>query len=142
MNVQPSKHLVLINGYTHQGQWYEGDSPLSFRDPYALAECWRSYFNNQILEVIQDLWKDNHFIGSTDRISIFGLRPYDNAIRNLRRIGHTDPRKYLTGENPKYEPLLYYGFCNQYAIYHEHECNDDPPWDSYDNYPSDAPDTD
>ena len=112
MNVQPSKHLVLINGYTHQGQWYEGDSRLSFRDPYALAECWRSYFNNQILEVIQDLWKDNHFIGSTDRISIFGLRPYDNAIRNLRRIGHTDPRKYLTGANPKYEPLLYYGFCN------------------------------
>ena len=101
MNVQPSKHLVLINGYTHQGQWYEGDSRLSFRDPYALAECWRSYFNNQILEVIQDLWKDNHFIGSTDRISIFGLRPYDNAIHNLRRIEHTNPRKYLTGEKPK-----------------------------------------
>ena len=86
--------------------------------------------------------KDNHFIGSTDRISIFGLRPYDNAIRNLRRIGHTDPRKYLTGANPKYEPLLYYGFCNQYAIYHEHECNNDPPWDPYDNYPSNAPNTD
>ena len=39
MNVQPSKHLVLINGYTHQGQWYEGDSHLSFSNPYALAEC-------------------------------------------------------------------------------------------------------
>ncbi|KAL0001372.1 hypothetical protein SO802_015153 [Lithocarpus litseifolius] len=97
MNAQPSKHLVLINGYTHQGQWYEGDSHLSFRDPYALIECWRSYFNNQILKVIQDLWKDYHFIGSTDKISIFGLQPYDIAIRNLRRIGHTDPREYLTG---------------------------------------------
>ena len=55
---------------------------------------------------------------------------------------YISPRKYLTGENPKYEPLLYCGFYNQYAIYHEHECNDDPPWDPYDGYPSDAPDTD
>ena len=140
MNVQPSKHFVLINGYTHQGQWYEGDSRLSFRDPYALAECQRSYFNNQILEVIQDLWKDNHFIGSPDRIYVFGLWPYDIAIRNLRRIGRIDPRKYLT-ENPKYEPLLYCGFCNQYALYDEHECNDDPLWDPYDGYPSNAPNT-
>ena len=127
MNVQPSKHLILINGYTHQGQCYEGDSRLSFRDPYALAECWRSYFNNQILEVIQVLWKDYHFILSTDRIFVFGRRPYDTAIHNQRRIGRTDPIKYLTGENPKYEPLLYCGFCNQYAIYDERECNDDPP---------------
>ena len=51
MNVQPSKHLVLINGYTHQGQWYEADSHLSFRNSNALAECWRNYFNNQILDV-------------------------------------------------------------------------------------------
>ena len=141
MNVQPSKHFVLINGYTHQGQWYEGDSRLSFRDPYALAECWRSYFNNQILEVIQVLWKDYHFILSTDRIFVFGRRPYDTAICNLRRIEHTDPRNYLTSENPKYEPLLYCWFCNQYAIYPEHECNDDPPWDPYDGYPSNAPNT-
>ena len=28
MSIQPSKHLVLINGYTYQGQWYEGDSHL------------------------------------------------------------------------------------------------------------------
>ena len=41
MNVQPSKHLVLINGYTYQGQWHEGDSRLSFKDPYALAEYWK-----------------------------------------------------------------------------------------------------
>ena len=79
MNVQPSKHLILINGYTHQGQWYEGDSQLSFRDPYALVECWRNYFNNQILDVIQNLWKDYHFIGSTDRISVFGTKPYATA---------------------------------------------------------------
>ena len=30
MNVQPSKHLVLINGFTHGDQWYEGNSHLSF----------------------------------------------------------------------------------------------------------------
>ena len=39
MNVQPSKHLILINGYTHQGQWLEGNSHLSFKKPYELAEC-------------------------------------------------------------------------------------------------------
>ncbi|KAK9996709.1 hypothetical protein SO802_021395 [Lithocarpus litseifolius] len=125
--------------YTHQGQWYEGDSYLSFRDPYALVECWRSYFDNQILEVTLDLWKDYHFVGSTDMISVFGRRPYDIAIRNLRRIGHTDPREYLTSENPKYEPLLYCRLYNQYATYHEHGCNNDSPWDPYDSYPSDAP---
>ena len=39
MDVQPAHHLVLINGYTHQGPWYDGDSYLSYRDPYALADC-------------------------------------------------------------------------------------------------------
>ena len=38
-----------MNGFTHPGQWYEGDSRLSFKDPFAIAECWRNYFNNQIL---------------------------------------------------------------------------------------------
>ena len=55
MNVQPSKHLILINGHTHQGKWLEGNSHLSFSDPYDLTECWRNYFNNQILEVTQNL---------------------------------------------------------------------------------------
>ena len=45
-----------------------------------------------------------------DRISVFGPRPYDTAIHNLKRIGHTDPKEYLTDENPKYEPLLYCRF--------------------------------
>ena len=72
MNVQPSKNLILINGHTHQGQWFEGNSHLSFKDPYALAKCWRNYFNNQILDAAQNLWKDYHFIGSTNRISVFG----------------------------------------------------------------------
>ena len=42
-----------------------------------------------------------------------------------------------------FEPILYCGFCNQYAIYHEHEC-DSPqgPFDPFDGYPSDAPSTD
>ena len=76
MEVQPSRHLILISGFTHQGQWYKGDSFLSFRNPYALVEFWRNYFNNQILDVIQDLWKDYHFIRNTDRIHVFGIKPY------------------------------------------------------------------
>ena len=112
MNVQPSEHLVLINGFTHQSQWYEGNSHLSFRDPYALVECWRNYFNNQILDVIQDLWKDYHFIGNTDRIHIFGIKPYTSAIRHLERAGHDDPRKFLTpGKNPVYEHFYIVDFA-------------------------------
>ncbi|KAK9995619.1 hypothetical protein SO802_020305 [Lithocarpus litseifolius] len=87
-------------------------------------------------------WLSQMFEYGFIRISVFGRRPYDIAIRNLRRIGHTDPREFLTGENLKYEPILYCGICNQYATYHEHGCNDDSPWDPYDGYPSDAPDTD
>ncbi|KAL0002760.1 hypothetical protein SO802_016541 [Lithocarpus litseifolius] len=143
MNVQPSKHLILVNGYTHQGQWYEGDSRLSFRDPYALAECWGNYFNNQILEVIQNLWKDYHFIGNTDRISVFGIKPYGTAIRHLSMAKYVNPKGFIEPEKtPVYEPLLYCGFCNQYAIYHDHECNCDPPWDPNDNCPSEYYDTD
>ena len=55
MTVQPSKHLVLINGYTHQDPWYEGDSNLSYIDPYALADCQKNYFNDEILDVAKDL---------------------------------------------------------------------------------------
>ena len=39
MNNQPSKHLILINGHTHQGPWFEGNSQLSIDDPFAHAEC-------------------------------------------------------------------------------------------------------
>ena len=41
MNVQTSKHLILINGHTHQGPWFEGNSHLSFADPFTLTDCWR-----------------------------------------------------------------------------------------------------
>ena len=143
MNVQPSKHLILINGYTHQGQWYEGDSYLSFKNPWALADCWSNYFTNQIREVAQNLWKNYHFMGNSGRISVFGPRPYANAIPHLRIADHYNPRSFLTpGKTPEFEPLLYCGFCNQYVLYHEHECNDDPPWEPYDDYPSDATSTD
>ena len=143
MNVQPSKHLILINGHTHQGKWLEGNSYLSFSDPYDLTECWRNYFNNQILEVTQNLQKDYHFIGSTDIISIFGPRPYANALVHLQIADHPNPRSLLTPRKTlEFEPLLYGGFCNKYAIYHEHECDDYPPMDSYDGYLSDAPSTD
>ena len=55
MTIQPAHHLVLINGYTHNGPWYEGDSYLSYKDPYALADCWRNYFNNEISIVTNEL---------------------------------------------------------------------------------------
>ena len=143
MNVQPSKHLVFVNGYTHQGQWYEGDSHLSFSNPYALAECWRHYFSNQILHFTQNLWKDYHFMGSTERISVFGPRPYANAISHIRMVDYCNPSSFLTpGKTLEFDPLLYYGFCNQHTTYHEHTCNNDPPWDPNDSYPSDAHDID
>ena len=56
MIVQPAHHLVLINGYTHNGPWYEGDSYLHKEDPKALANCWSGYFNNEIIEVTSELW--------------------------------------------------------------------------------------
>ena len=61
----------------------------------------------------------------------------------LRIADHCNPRSLLIpGKTPGFEPLLYCGCCNQYGLYHEHKCNDDSPWDSYDDYPSDAPNTD
>ena len=51
MEVHPSKHLVLINGYTHQGPWYEGDTYISYKYPKALAERWKNYFNNQMVDI-------------------------------------------------------------------------------------------
>ena len=141
MAIQPSKHLVFINGYTYQGPWYEGDSHLSYRDPYTLADCQRNHFNNEILDVAKDLWKNYHFIGNTCRISVFTTRPYSASIPNLQRINYLDPRQFMT-RNVDYEPLLYCGFCNQYAKYHEHDCNYNPPWDPFDGYPFDAYNTD
>ena len=89
-DVQPAHHLVLINGYTHQGPWYDGDSYLSYRDTHALADCWRSYFTNEILEVTSALWKNYYFIGNTGRITVFTNKPYSEAI-NLQGTSHIDP---------------------------------------------------
>ena len=136
--VHPSKHLVLVNGFTHQNPWYEGDTYVSYRYPKALAERWKNYFNNQIIDISQELWKDYHFIGSTDRIYVFGRRPYESAIRNIERLSPDCPKEFLTGK----KPVLYCGLCNTYTRYHKHDCNNDSPWDPYDGYPSDAPDTD
>ena len=80
MNVQLSKHLILINGHTHQGLWFEGNSQLSLADSFTLVEYWKNYFNNQIIIVAHNLWKNYHFMGSTDRIFVFGPRPYIQAI--------------------------------------------------------------
>ncbi|KAK9988448.1 hypothetical protein SO802_028687 [Lithocarpus litseifolius] len=128
MDVQPSKHLILVNVYTHQGPWYKGNSYLSYKNPYAFANCWGNYFNNQILEVIQNLWKDYHFEGNTDQITIFGLKPYGIATQHLSIADYINPKNFTNPlKNPVYEHLLYYGFCNQYTTYHEHDRNNDPP---------------
>ena len=139
MTVQPAHHLVLINGYTHNCPWYEEDPYLSYRDPYALADCWRNHFNNEILEDTSELWKNYHFVGNTGRISVFTNRPYSEAV-NLQGINNKNP-KSLMRKNPEYKAVLYCGFCNQYAKYHEHDCDYNPPWDPYDGYPFNAPST-
>ena len=97
MIVQPAYHLVLINGYTYNGPWYERDSYLSYRDPYALTECWKNYFNNEILDVTSELWKNHHFIGNIGRISVFTTRPYSTAVPTLQRVDYTDPKQLEIG---------------------------------------------
>ncbi|KAK9994918.1 hypothetical protein SO802_024621 [Lithocarpus litseifolius] len=95
-----------------------------------------------ILEVIQNLWKDYHFEGNTDRITVFGLKPYGIATQHLSIADYINPKNFTNPlKNPVYEHLLYCGFCNQYTTYHEHDCNNDPSWDPRDNY-SDYCDTD
>ena len=99
MEVHSSKHLVLIDGYTYQGPWYEGDTYISYKYPKALAERWRNYFNNQIVDISHELWKDYHFIGSTDRIYVFGRRPYISAIRIGRSLVQTAQKSSLRGKS-------------------------------------------
>ncbi|KAK9996965.1 hypothetical protein SO802_021651 [Lithocarpus litseifolius] len=132
--VQPSKHLVLIGGYSHQGPWFEGNSFLSYKNPQALAECWRNYFNNKILNVTKELWKNYHFIGNTGRISVFSTRPYFESAPQLSWVHNYDPRSFMIpGTDPVYEPLIYCGLCEQFTTFHEHTCNNDPPWESPDD---------
>ncbi|KAL0009742.1 hypothetical protein SO802_004850 [Lithocarpus litseifolius] len=81
-------------------------------------------------------------MGNTNRITVFGLKPYGMAIRHLSIADHVNPKLFTDRtKDPVYEHLLYCGFCHQYTTYHEHECNYDPPWDPYDGC-SDYCDTD
>ena len=80
-------------------------------------------------------------MGSTDRISIFGPRPYSDAIAHLWVADHCNPiRLLIPRKTPEFQPILYCGFYNQYAIYHEHDCGS--PRGPFDDYPFDAPSTD
>ena len=110
MIVQLAHHLVLINGYTHNGPWYEGNSYLSYEDLNALADCWRRYFNNEIMDVTSELWQNYHFTRNTGRISVFTTRPYSTAL-HIKRIDYIDPRQLVT-QNADYKPILFCGFCN------------------------------
>ncbi|KAL0002099.1 hypothetical protein SO802_015880 [Lithocarpus litseifolius] len=132
--IQPSKHLVLIGGYSHQGPWFEGNSFLSFRNPHALTECWRNYFNNEILNVTKELWKNYHFISNTRRITVFSTRPYYESTPRLSWVHNCNPRRFMIPRTDLiYEPLIYCGLCEQFTTFHEHPCNDDPPWESPDD---------
>ncbi|KAL0001911.1 hypothetical protein SO802_015692 [Lithocarpus litseifolius] len=129
--VLPSKHLVLIGGYSHQGPWFEGNTFLSYRNPKALAICWRNFFSNEIIRVTKELWRNYHFIGNTGRISIFSTRPYYESTPQLLWVHNCDPRRFIIPEiDPIFEPLIYCGLCEQFTAFHEHLCNDDPPWAS------------
>ena len=80
-------------------------------------------------------------MGSTNRISVFGPRPYSDAIANLRVADHCNPIKLLIpGRTLAFQPIFYCGFCNQYVISHKHDCGS--PQGPFVGYPSDAPSTD
>ena len=91
-----------------------------------------------MVDISHELRKDYHFIGSTDRIHVFGRKPYIPAIRNWEMLYPDCPKEFLTGKKPIREPLLYCQLCNNYVRDHGHKCTDDGPWGPY---PSD-PDTD
>ena len=135
MTVQPSHHLVLIDGYTHNGPWYDGDSFLDYSNPLAFAACWSNFFNNELRDVTGELWENYHFVGNTSRITVFTTKPYTEAF-NTQRIEYSGFPQFWS-QNAHYEPLMYCGFCNQYDRYHDHELDDDPPaFNPYDGYPS------
>ena len=99
-----------------------GDTYISYKYPKALAERWRNYFNNQMVDISHELRKDYHFVGSTDRIHVFGRRPYIPAIRNWEMLYPDCPKEFLTGKKPIREPLLYCQLCNNYVRNHGHKC--------------------
>ena len=74
------------------------------------------------------------FFGNTGRITVFTTRPYSEAL-HTERIDYIEPGQ-LVLQQADYEPILYCGFCDKFAKYHEHNCDYDPPWDPYDGYPS------
>ena len=79
-------------------------------------------------------------MGSTDRISVFGPKPYSDVIAHLRVADHCNPIKLLIpGRTLAFQPIFYCGFCNQYAISHDHDCGS--PRGPFDGYPSNTPST-
>ena len=80
-------------------------------------------------------------MGSTDRIVVFGPRPYSDAVAHLRVVNHCNPVKFLTpGRPPVFQPIFYCGFCNKYVISHDHDCRSSRG--SFNGYPSDVSSTD
>ena len=71
-------------------------------------------------------------MGNTDRIAVFGPRPYSDVVAHLRVADHCNPIKF--------QPIFYCGFCNKCAISHDHDCRS--PRGPFDGYPSDVASTD
>ncbi|KAK9987605.1 hypothetical protein SO802_027844 [Lithocarpus litseifolius] len=113
---------------------FQGNTFLSYGNPKALADCWRNFFSREIIKVTQELWKNYHFVGTTGRISVFTNRPYYESIPLLPWTAECDPKQFLTpGQNPGFEPLIYCSLCEKFTTFHEHTCNNDPPWEPEDN---------
>ena len=80
-------------------------------------------------------------MGSTDRIAVFGPRPYSDVVAHLKVVDHCNPVKLLIlGRTLVFQPIFYCGFCNKYAISHVHDCSS--PRGPFNGYPSDAASTD
>ena len=46
-------------------------------------------------------------MGRTDRIAVFGPRPYTDAVAHLRVADHCNPVKFLTpGRPPVFQPIF------------------------------------
>ena len=80
-------------------------------------------------------------MGSTNRIAVFGPKPYFDAVAYLRVADHCNPVKFLTtGRPPVFQSIFYCGFCNKYVISQDHDCSS--PRGPIDGYPSNAASTD
>ena len=90
---RPAHILVLIYdwGCILEYNQYTRDTYLSLDDPGALAQEWSNFMCNKIYKVQNELDRDFHLYGYTDRIAIYGPRPSARRHIGKGRIAK-DPR--------------------------------------------------